>query len=139
MSLPQGPPGSQRHPRAIVFGPSQTVDVHAQWILPVFALNVVGDKAPRTDHTRHGAQTIFQIRGHAGNLSERSARAALHHPQVRPDAVHHHQRVVNHAPINPAHAQHSHQQETDAHGRQGEPPEVVADVFGGEVHFAFTR
>ncbi len=139
MSLPQGPPGSQRHPRAIVFGPSQTVDVHAQRILPVFALDVVGDKAPRTGHTRHGAQTMFEVGGHAGDLGEWPARAALHHPQVRPDAVHHHERVVNHSPVNATHAQHGHQQETDAHGRQGEAPEVVANVLGGQVHSDLTR
>lgn len=41
--------------------------------------------------------------------------------------------------INAAHAHDNHHQQTDAHGRQGEPAHVVADVTDSEVHFVVMR
>ena len=132
--LAQRASGHQRNPRAPVLGPRQSLHHHAQGPPAMFALNGVRDEPPRPGHAGHGAGAVFEVGRHAGDFGERSARAALHHPEVRADFVHQQRGLPNQPAIDAAHAHDNHQQQANADGREREPSEVVANVFGGEVH-----
>jgi hypothetical protein len=112
----------QRHPPSVVLGPGEALHIDPQGPTVVLALDVVGNETPRAHHARHRQQPMFEIGGHARNLRKRTARAALHHPQVGADPIHHHQCVVDHPAIDAAHAEDDHQEQADAEGREREAP-----------------
>ena len=60
---------------------------------------------------------MLQAGGHACNIGKRTARVALHHPQVGTALGHDHQRIINHPAIDAAHAEDDHQEQPDAAGQ----------------------
>jgi len=105
----------------------------------VLSLNRVGDKLPGRGDSGNSAGAVFKCRGHTTDFGKRAARPLLHHPKIRAYMLHQQSRFTNQAAVNAAHAHHDHEQEPDAHGGEREPPEVVADIFSGQVHRRDTR
>ena len=139
MRLPQRTPRDERHPIAAVLRPRKPLHHHAQRPAVVFALDGVGDEAPRLRHAGHGPHAVFEIGGNAGDFRERAAGAALHDPQVRTHTIHQQRGLVDESAINAAHAHDDHEQQPDAHAGEGEAARIVADVADGEIHGSLMR
>ncbi|MPN10322.1 hypothetical protein SDC9_157617 [bioreactor metagenome] len=134
MGLSQWAAGDQRQPFAPVGGPGQPLDGQPQRPAAVFALDGVGDKSVGANHSGNRQNSVLDIAGNPGNFGERSAGALLHHPQVRAAPVDQQRRLLHQPAVNAAHAHDQHQQEPNAERGQHKPPEIVFDVFQGQIH-----